>query len=71
MIRMYKTLNQSERKVADIYGIELDYMEWALHIKPQLPGFITDRQENGKLVKDKSGEKEIDFAMCLAEKMSE
>lgn len=32
--RILKNMDQSERKVAEIYGIDLDYIAWAQFIKP-------------------------------------
>ena len=69
--RLLKKLDQSERKVADIYEIELEYIAWAQFIKPQLPGFISERQQNSAKGAAINEEKESDFAMCLAEKMTE
>ena len=43
--QLFKKLDQSELKVAEIYEIEQDYLDWAQYINPKLPGFITDRQE--------------------------
>lgn len=70
-IRLFKQLSAGELEVAKIYNIDLDYMHWALHIKPKLPDFISDRQDMSKPGGEQQVDKEADFAMCLAEKMSE
>lgn len=44
-------------------------MEWAKYIKPQLPVFIAEGWDANSKAPD--AEKEDDFAMCLAEKMTE
>ena len=42
-LRQLKSLDQCEQKVAKIYDIDLEYIQWAQFIKPQLPGFISER----------------------------
>ena len=68
-LKLHKKLDKGELKVAEIYGIERDYMEWARNIRPELPGFIAEKIDGSAAAPD--AEKEADFAMCLAEKMTE
>ena len=44
-IKIWKRLSTSEKKVAELYGIERDYMEWARQIRPLLPDFISERPQ--------------------------
>jgi hypothetical protein len=41
-LKIYKTLSNSDKRVAEIYGIDSDYLKWAREIKPKLPDFISE-----------------------------
>ena len=42
--KVFGRLTSSEMKIAQIYGLRREYLEWAREIKPTLPDFITDKQ---------------------------
>ena len=44
-IKQYKRLTKSELLIAQIYDITPEYLSWAREIKPQLPGFISMRNQ--------------------------
>ena len=69
-IRIYKTLSKSEKEVANFYQIDQEYMLWAGFIRPKLPSFINERSDPANFNK-LPGSEDVDFAMCLVEKMNE
>jgi len=42
-MKQFKQLTQAEKRVAQIYKVDVDYMGWAREIKPQLPACLTDK----------------------------
>ena len=70
MIKVYRGLSRSERQVAEMYGIDKDYMDWALSIRPKLPDFISERIETGKKPEGEDAATQLQ-SMCLAEQTTE
>jgi hypothetical protein len=36
-------MTKGENKIAEIYKLDRNYIEWAREVKPLLPDFITDK----------------------------
>lgn len=53
-IKIWKRLSKCEKAVAEIYGINRDYMEWARQIRPLLPDFITERPKQPNVYANKT-----------------
>ena len=41
--KRFKRLTKCELKIAQIYRLDIDYIEWAREIRPALPDFMTDK----------------------------